>query len=321
MKKINKLIKLLKDSKILIQSHNYPDPDSISSAVALQYILKLHNIKSKIVYGGEILNSGLLNIIKKYKLKLYHIESLKNIKKYKIIIVDTQFYNKNLKKINGEYIAEIDHHTIVKKSNLLYKDVRENVGSCSSIISEYLLSLNLSQIPEKIATLLLIGLYIDTNRFVRKTTLFDIKILYKLYKYADIEYLNYITTNSITMKDLDYFKNGLENIKRIKDIGIINIGEIKSPHILAITGDFFIQLQEINLIISYAIKGKFLFISIRSEIKKYDASIIAKIITENIGEAGGHYNMAAGAILLKNIKDMKNFSSLIIKRLKKYNLL
>ncbi len=307
MDKLKQLLKIISpENKIFIQSHNYPDPDSIGSAVGLQFVLKNFGIKSKIIYFGRIFNKTVIDILEKYKVKLYNINDIQLKKSDKVIIVDTQLNNSNIKKLPADYIGEIDHHNIEKLSELPYSDLHPNIGACSTIIAQYLLKLKNVKIPAKIATMLLIGIFIDTNRLSRKVTKQDVKMVFNLFDYADIFFLNYITINSINIKDLKLFKYGIKSFERVNDSAIINIKKIDSPHLLAIVCDFFIQLKEINLVIGYAKVGKKILISVRSEVKRYQADKIARLISADRGNAGGHSNMAAG--IIDNIKFKGGFS-------------
>ena len=79
MNKHEKLINLLKNDKLVyIQTHNFPDPDAIGSAFALQFLLKHYNIKSKIIYHGYIAEKNTLFMIKKLRIKLYSLYKNKN---------------------------------------------------------------------------------------------------------------------------------------------------------------------------------------------------------------------------------------------------
>ena len=54
MKKIDEVIAHIKCSHVYIQTHNFPDPDAISSAFGLQKLLAHKNIDATICYKGKI---------------------------------------------------------------------------------------------------------------------------------------------------------------------------------------------------------------------------------------------------------------------------
>lgn len=317
MNKYNKLIQLLKNKKfIYIQTHNFPDPDAIASAFTLQYFLKQFNIKSKIIYHGTIANKTILYMIKKLKIRLYPLKKI-NIKPAdKIIVVDTQIDNSNIKKLNAEYIAFIDHHENNTRDYPEFYDLQPQLGACVTIIGNYLSKLPIKSIAKNIATAILIGLFIDTNRLTRKTSFADIKILHDYFNYADIKLVNYITLNSIGLNDLKYFNQGIKHIHVYKDIGIIQLKKIYSQQLLAIISDFFLNLREIELVIGYYITKTEIHIAIRSEAKYYNAAKLMYKLVENLGTGGGHKTMAGGIIDTTNINNKFNLQQHILKTLR-----
>jgi nanoRNase/pAp phosphatase (c-di-AMP/oligoRNAs hydrolase) len=57
--KLTQLIDVLQGCKrIIIVTHDYPDPDCSASAMVLSYLLKHRfDIRSKIVFGGQVLRA------------------------------------------------------------------------------------------------------------------------------------------------------------------------------------------------------------------------------------------------------------------------
>ena len=54
MTKLDELVSVINVEHIYIQTHNFPDPDAISSAFGLQNLLFFKGIKSTICYKGKI---------------------------------------------------------------------------------------------------------------------------------------------------------------------------------------------------------------------------------------------------------------------------
>ncbi len=313
MNKILQLKKIIENEGfVYIQTHNFPDPDAIACAFGLQFLLNQFNIKSKIIYSGFIISQTMNDMIEKLKIRVYHSHSVKIKKTSKIILVDTQLCHENVRKLDAQYIGCIDHHESGKKDELNFYDLRPEAGACSSIIGQYILDLRIDKIPENVATALLIGIYIDTFRLSRKTTQMDVRIVDKMFPYVNMELLGFLTINNINLQDLDKFKHSIKNLKIINDIGIVQANTVKTHHLLAIICDFFMQLRELNLVIGYSIKKNKISISVRNEIKKYNASKIAGKITENIGSGGGHNSMAAGIVDLSLVRKNFNFEKHLI---------
>lgn len=313
MNKFYQLKHAIKDENFFyIQTHNFPDPDAIACAFGLQFILKQFNIKSRIIYSGYITNKTVNEMINKLKIKVYHIHSINIKPSSKIILVDTQISHENVTKLNARYIGCIDHHQICKGRFHGFSELQPDTGACSTIIGEYILDLKIRKIPQNVATAILIGIYIDTFRLSRKVSQLDIRIVYELFCYADVSFLNYLTLNNIDLNDLPKFQESIKDLKVINDIGIVKAADLKSSQLLAVICDFFIQLREITLVIGYYPKKTKISISVRSEKREYNASKIVSRITENIGAGGGHTTMAAGLVDLRRVRKNFNFEKYLV---------
>jgi len=89
MKKTStKLINLLRDKdSVFIQTHDFPDPDSIAAAFGLQFFLKQKGIKSNIIYDGELQTNPVKSMIKDLGISLKNIDEV-SIKNEDKIILD-----------------------------------------------------------------------------------------------------------------------------------------------------------------------------------------------------------------------------------------
>ena len=54
MTKLQELLKQINRKHVYIQTHNFPDPDAIASALGIQELLKHNGISSTICYKGKI---------------------------------------------------------------------------------------------------------------------------------------------------------------------------------------------------------------------------------------------------------------------------
>lgn len=53
MTKLEELLKQINRKHVYIQTHNFPDPDAIASALGIQELLKHNGISSTICYKGK----------------------------------------------------------------------------------------------------------------------------------------------------------------------------------------------------------------------------------------------------------------------------
>ena len=88
-----KLIDLLKNHTVYIQTHNFPDPDAISSAFALQEFLHFHGIESKLCYDGRIDRLSAKRMLETFGISMASSADIGDMKKDDyIVLVDSHSF-------------------------------------------------------------------------------------------------------------------------------------------------------------------------------------------------------------------------------------
>lgn len=294
---IKDLLKRLKENKhnLYIQTHDFPDPDAIASAFGLQSFLKLHNIHSTIVYKGEVQRDALKTMINKLNIKLFKSSEVKISSEDLIIIVDGCKWSKNVTDLPGFEIAVIDHHIVKEPEDVPFIEIREEIGACSTIITEYF-SGNGIEIPNECATALMVGISRDTDLLTRKVTENDIEAYHFLYKYADNSTVNSLLRNNIQLSDFAYFSDTIKNLQTHNNIAWLYFENGCDTNLMGILGDFILSAQEIEFSIIFAKNGDSISISIRNENENWSGDEVARLITKGTGAGGGHLQMAGGVI-------------------------
>ncbi|MBI9099148.1 MAG: DHH family phosphoesterase [Spirochaetaceae bacterium] len=280
---------------IYIQTHNFPDPDAVASAYGLQQLLKINGIKSRIIYDGVIQRTALSNMIKDFSIDIHQSGDYLLSKKDKIIIVDGCKRNKNVTDLIGEEIAVIDHHPGKEPEDVEFVDIYPEVGACASIITSYFIELNF-RIPVNVATVLLTGLFRDTDCMTRGVCPMDVQAYTELFKTADNFKVNSIVLNNITLADLNYYTRVIRDLKTEGDIAFCYIKEECNQNLLGILGDFLLSLEEIRFTALFADNHNVINISFRNESVEINAAEVMKTIVSGIGSGGGHKQMAGGVI-------------------------
>lgn len=175
------LINLIKEHDyILLVTHNNPDFDGMSSALALQQYINHLNKECYIVVNKKAINSSLTKAFEILKSKnieyktISKTNALKNAANALLIVLDThkQSMIEEPKLIDKcKEIVVIDHHIkskdYIKNTTINYNN--SNMSSTVEIMTHYLKFVNF-QIDSSISTFMLVGLEIDTNTFKLKTT-------------------------------------------------------------------------------------------------------------------------------------------------------
>lgn len=300
MTKLDKLVNSISKNHIYIQTHNFPDPDAISSAFALQNLLKTRNISSTICYTGKIDRYSTVQMIKDLKIEIINVNDLDCMNEDdEIILVDSQKGNINVKDITGKAIICIDHHPMTEGGNYIYKDIRSNVGACVSIIAEYYFENNI-EIPENVATAIIYGIKIDTASLMRGVSQLDLDIFYKTYNLCNKAILNDLEHSVLQLDDLKVYANVFNSIKIIDGISFANTGKNCPEALIATISDFLMSISDVKISIVYSIKNDGIKLSVRSKSKALDAGKIVSNALKGMGDGGGHAHMAGGFVPFGN---------------------
>ena len=89
--KLSELITLLRGHRVFIQTHNFPDPDAIASAIGLQYLLRRFGITTTICHHGGIERTATANMVADFGISMTTDVDIKDMTEDDYIItVDSQ---------------------------------------------------------------------------------------------------------------------------------------------------------------------------------------------------------------------------------------
>jgi nanoRNase/pAp phosphatase (c-di-AMP/oligoRNAs hydrolase) len=299
---ISQLLKQLKPLKrVIIQAHDFPDHDAISAAYGLSVILQSLGMKTLIVYNGNIDRISLSNMIEWLEIPIVHCSKAGLTPHDKIITVDGCIGEKNVTDMPGEEIAVIDHHTVTPPNNLWFCDVRPHYGATATIIYEYFQLLNI-EIPQRVATALLVGLNIDTANLTRGFCNADLKSFLAFNQIADLDLVNRICRNSLVKNELSNFYHVCDNVSSTDGIAMVLLQEPCAKNLLGVLADFLLSVNEYDIVIVGMNYNQGIQLSLRSECPKVN---VGKLLRETLdykqrGFGGGHAHMAGGMILRDN---------------------
>ncbi|MFS1949742.1 DHH family phosphoesterase [Vibrio lentus] len=296
--KFDTFLERLKGSKrIIVQAHDFPDHDALSSAYALAYLLKKKGFHPFITFHGYIDRVSLRNLIDWLGIPIYEPKDLKLQPDDKIIVVDGCIGEKNVTDVPGLEVAVIDHHQVKVPDFVWYSDVRANYGATATMMVEYYRYFSLPM-PQKVATALLVGLSFDTANFTRAVGAADLKALLYLQERADNTMVNKICRNQVEFHELQLFNSMLTNLRREKNAAFAVLPEGCPKNMLGVLGDFLLSVDELDIVVLTARSHEKTFISLRSECSNNNVANIVKraLNDKGIGFGGGHSHMAGGII-------------------------
>lgn len=289
------LADILRDHTVYIQTHNFPDPDAISSAFGLQQFLACHGVSATLCYDGRIDRLNAKKMLDTFKITMFSKDDLPHMKEDDLIVlVDSQKKNSNVTDLIGEEVACIDHHPIFFPYDYKYQDIQP-VGSCACIIASYYQRTN-TPISPNCAAALAYGIKMDTADFTRGTTTLDTEMLSFLFSHANWELVTDMYANIMEFDDLKAYGAAIQNIQIFDGTGFAYIPFNCAQALIAIISDFILSLDVVDIAVIYAMQTDGIRFSVRCEQNRIHAgNLIAQALLP-FGSGGGHPSMAGGMI-------------------------
>lgn len=297
MTKLEEMIRHIRREHVYIQTHNFPDPDAISSAFGLQQLLKCRGIGATIVYKGRIDRYNTRKLIELLDIRLENLEDIEErlSERDEVILVDAQKGNSNIIDMTGVEIICIDHHPVFEKAEYRYADIRPEYGSCATMIAQYYYESGISM-DTRTATALSYGIRSDTDRLSRGTIKKDLEMLYWMYDRSDQSMIHMLENRELYFEDLMAYSKAINSIRVFDSVSFASAGENCPEALIASVSDFMLEIVEVEFSVVYAVQKNGIKLSVRSESGGCDAGKIISKALKGIGNGGGHAAMAGGFI-------------------------
>ncbi len=297
MTKLDELVCSIKKEHVFIQTHNFPDPDALSSAFGLQKLLETRGIKSTICYKGTIDRRNCISMMKELNIVAENVDRISLMSaEDEVILIDAQKGNGNTYDIIGNEIASIDHHPTFEKQEYRFADVRPDVGACASIIASYYFENNIPM-DKSVSTALMYGLKIDTADMTRGVSKLDLEVFQKLYFDCDMTIISYFTSNELQIKDLKAYATAIDSIEVKNHLSFANTGKNCPDGLIATISDFIMALETVDFSVVYSFNDGGIKLSARSgKHSGLNAGEMTMMALKGMGTGGGHFTMAGGFV-------------------------
>ncbi len=301
------LVKLCQGHRVYIQTHNFPDPDAISSAYGLKKLLEAYGVESKLCYDGRIDKLSASKLLDAFQMQIYpYADLLQEMKEDDYIIcVDTQKHGGNVTDFVGDEVACIDHHPTFVPMEYKYQDIRIT-GACATLIAEYYVKMG-HEPDQDTATALLYGIKMDTLQFSRGVTELDIEMFRFLFPFCDHEKLARLERNNMEFDDLRAYGAAIESIELYDKTGFSCIPFSCPDALIAILADFILALVEVEVAVVFSYREDGIKLSVRSEDPKIHAGNLLHQALLDLGNGGGHAAMAGGFIRQDKVAGLGNY--------------
>ncbi|MCO8243352.1 MULTISPECIES: bifunctional oligoribonuclease/PAP phosphatase NrnA [unclassified Haladaptatus] len=278
--------------------HNNPDPDSISSALALAAIAESASVADvDLYYSGKIThqqNRAMVNLLD-VDLCPFSEECLDSTDL--MGFVDHAVPGQNNRVPDG-YVPDIviDHHPNESVEGV-HVDHREEIGATASILTEYLVELDM-ELDARLATALLFGIRRETLEFTRDATEAEYTNARYLHPHADVDLLRRLSDSLFTHETLDSIADAIQN-RVVKGSHLVShAGRTTERDTLPQAADYLLNLEGVSTTLVFGIIDEMIHLSARTRNPRVHAGNLMTEAFGDIGSVGGHRAMAGGAIPL-----------------------
>jgi nanoRNase/pAp phosphatase (c-di-AMP/oligoRNAs hydrolase) len=271
--------------------HSDPDPDALSSALAVQVVLRRRPKDAPIMTLAPITRPQNRRMSELLQIRVTEV-SLEELRRFeRVIVVDMQPSGIALGDVPR--FAVIDHHPIESSYEADYVDIRPALGATATMLTQYLRAGDPRRVESNVATALLYGIKTDTGSLTRGVTAADVEAYAFLQDHADLTLLRRFERGSYSRAAARAFGSALANARIEGDVLVAYLGSIhtKETHSLADLADFCLDVDGVVWSVVCAFADDTFQISLRYEGRGPGAGQLAHRLSRD-GSGGGHPSMA-----------------------------
>jgi nanoRNase/pAp phosphatase (c-di-AMP/oligoRNAs hydrolase) len=286
--------------RVLILLHNDPDPDAMASGLALRNVLR--RTKQTAVIGAQLgatrpENLRMQNLLD-IQVEIITGDQLSGFDRIAMVDVQPHYFGPEFHRVD----LVIDHHPEQPGYSAVFKDIRPNYGSTSTILTEHLRAVD-EHISERTATAMLYAIKSDTLFFNRQANRVDLEAFSYLYPLADAAMIRKMEGAEITMDRLEYVLKAKQNGRLVEQVFCSFVGTSPREDFIPYVADFYLQLEDVKWTIVAGIVNDSLVMSVRNLGYSRNAGEFVRKYFADIGSAGGHRSMAKAVVPLRAFRD------------------
>jgi nanoRNase/pAp phosphatase (c-di-AMP/oligoRNAs hydrolase) len=281
--------------RVLILLHNDPDPDALASGLALRNVLH-RNRQTAVIAAIEGVtrpeNQRMMNLLDIH-VEIITPDQVGEFDRVAMVDVQPHYFGGLIDRVD----LVVDHHPEQPGYTSVYKDIRVDYGSTSTILSEHLRAID-ANISERVATAMLYAIKSDTlaNRV-------DIDAFSYLYPLADATLIRKMEGAEITMERLEYVLRAKQNGRMTEQVFCAFLGTTPREDFIPYVADFYLQLENVQWTIVAGIVNGSIVMSVRNVGYSRNAGEFVRKYFQEIGNAGGHRAMAKAVVPLRAFQE------------------
>lgn len=292
--------------RLLVLTHNNPDPDSLGAAVGLrQFASQAVGVAATLGLTGRILRAENQEMVRQLGIELVPMANIDLAQFDCVALVDTQpGFGHTLVPCECKVEIVVDHHVCSEAERRLhdvpFADVRCEVGATSSMVTSYFLEAGL-QPSRDVATALAYGIKTDTADLSRNVHELDLRAYDFLFPLVDREKLVAITRPRLPMEYFQTLREALTKVRRYDDAVLCSLGRTASGEMVAEVADLLLRMEGVQAVFCGGLVDRTYYVSVRTDPARSDAwRLIRDAMDGEDGTFGGHGSVAGGSVVLRD---------------------
>lgn len=304
--------------EIDVLMHPNPDPDAMSSALAVDQLAAEADTSARLCYAGEIRRPENRAFETVLDLDFARVESVDELRTDAVVLVDHNEPRGFPGAERIEPVAVIDHHP-GGGTGTQFTDVRPDTGSCATIFADYFESLDWDfyevdtaltdggvdtsavppdTIPSHVATGLIYGIQSDTRSLTNGCSRADFSAAAYLYRGIDSDLLNRIANPQIDAEVLDVKARAISERVVEAPYGYSDVGTVSNTDAIPQAADELETLEGVSAVVVIGEKDETIRIAGRSRDDRVHIGRVIESVVADIpmAEGGGHARMGGGKI-------------------------
>jgi nanoRNase/pAp phosphatase (c-di-AMP/oligoRNAs hydrolase) len=284
--------------RLLILTHNNPDPDSIASAWILGRIARRIGLRRVVLaYGGIVGRTENRAMITVLRIPLLPLARVDPSAFDALALVDSQPHGGNVTLPNGRLpIVVFDHHPCRRLTRgVTYYDIREDYGTTTTILYEYLLAAGIKP-DRRLSTAVFHAIRSETQNLGRDAAEADARVFLRCFPLVDNAALSRIEHAPLPRSYFAMIDRAIDGTRIYGEVAVTLLGSVQTPDMVAQFADLIVRLEGIGWALAIGRYGADLVLSIRTNHPNANAGNVIRKIVGTEGAAGGHDMIAGGRI-------------------------
>ena len=283
-------------SPLLILTHDFPDPDAIASAFALQHLAQsAFRIEARIAFGGIVGRMENRAMVRTLRIRMHRFHPILLKRHANVALVDTQpSFQNNPFPGNRKAALVLDQHPSDTTPEAGVAIVDPDCGATCILVAQALLRTG-EDIPARVATALAYGILTDTLDLYRARRPDVAETYLEVLQYADMRALARIQNPVRPRKFFSVLGRGIRDAVQYRRLVITHLGTVDTPDRVSQVAEFLLTYRRAQWCFA---TGRFrgrLHASLRTIRQDAHAGEVLRDVFDKRNQAGGHGPIAGGS--------------------------